>query len=514
MSENLSFNELERFAENFRTRALTNFADIKSPVDWKCMKELGGSQKSLIVLENGDVLTSDPISPDLYHCVQYLRSCQKQDIKIFPTTRAIIHRLNEDSIDENSKGTDSHQSSVGEKELVGLISMAIDYGSSDIHLCISQQVCLVQFRIDGVIKSILEWPPEEGLRLHNVAYNFVAKDKVDNFNISVAQDISFTISLGDRGNVRIRSSNVPTHNGGCNIVYRVLSIDQKGITAIESLGYTEGQLRILKLARGFGSGLVLFCGETGSGKTTTLASILAAMDPRLKSYSIEDPVEKLINNIIQIPVDVRDKSRSFAFYLRAILRQDPDVIMLGEIRDSETAKVAIQSALTGHLLFSTLHTRFATDAITRLANLGVDPIILGTPNLVRLIVAQELHPILCHTCRRYLTSEEQEKMRLIYNCDTSKMMTCPTTDGSHDCSDCGGSGVARRKVFAEFLQLDHHAYRFIRNSDLQGWFKYLLEHNFISVRTRVQNAIASGEIDALNIKSLDPPVQEEFFYED
>src|SRR6185312_6501192 len=151
-------------------------------------------------------------------------------------------------------------------------------------------------------------------------------------------------------------------------------------------------------------GAVLIAGPTGSGKTTTLASCMNMIRPDRKIYTIEDPVEKLITNASQIPVNTEKEDRDFASMGRASLRMDPDVIALGELRDEDTARVLVRAAITGHLVFSTIHTHTATAIVTRLMDMGISPVLLSDPSVLVCLICQRLAPTLCKRCMAPITS--------------------------------------------------------------------------------------------------------------
>lgn len=509
-----SYEQLQKYAQLLNAEVLLDAQEVKVQVDKNITLNWAANKEDIVILVNGDILISDPVSRSLYECKTYFKTHGLKLGKTYLSTLAVIKTLRSEAMDA-SLITSAQKKTAGEKQLMDLIHLAVEQKASDIHMFIGSTSCKIHFRVNGLLVPITDWPAEQGMRIHNVAYNFVAQDKSDNFNRTKSQDISFTLHLQGKGDVRIRSSNIPTNNGGCNIVYRILSIGQTDVISIEKLGYSKFQEELLSEVKYLSSGLVLVCGETGSGKTTTLASLLAEIDPRRKVYSIEDPVEKLVPNITQIPVDSKDKQKSFAYYLRALLRQDPNVIMVGEIRDLETAKVAVQSALTGHLILSTLHTRYAVDSILRLSELGLSPKILSTPNLLKLIVAQELHPILCPVCRRYLMSEEKKQLLNLYQKhDLENMYTTPLkSEVNPDCPYCGGNGITGRKVYAEIIKVDKRAHDFIAEMNIKDWRNYLHKQGFATLNEKVRSAIRRGEIDALGV-TRDPMEVESYVYQE
>ena len=506
----LSLNDLEEYAKVLGTAVIQDANDVQYAMHHK-MLDWCNERDGIIVLENGDILTSDPASSDLHECQRHLSHHGLVCGDIFPTTEVVLNAVKSrqlaNLIDAKIEGiSDSHQ------QLRSLIYSAVKNGASDVHITIMpmHEQTIVKFRINGVMCVYARWTDKVGIKVHSVAYNHLSTNKQDAFSMILPQDMSFTEHFDDLGDIRIRSSNIGIKNGGCKIVYRLLSIGIEEAPDLLSLGYHSSHLGFLKEIRSMTSGIVLFCGETGSGKTTSLASVLSGMDPRKSSYSIEDPVEKYIENVDQCPVDTRNSKRNFAYYLRALLRADPDVIMVGEIRDSETAKVSIQGALTGHLILSTLHTRYAVNAVMRLHEQGVPANHLATPGLLKLLVAQQLYPVLCQTCARSLTVDEKNAMTYLYNDD--EMQTLKTSSHDTHCATCRGTGIAGRKVYAEMIKIDRKSREFIAAMDIQGWENYLKNNGFISLDEFVRMDILAGKIDAFAIKAMETPEEIEHNY--
>ncbi len=505
----LSLSELEHYAELLDTTVLQD-ANNPTFILHKKMQDWCYQHTYTVVLSNGDVLVSNPSSSELNHCQQYMSLSGIQLNKIYVTTDAVINYIKNKSIQEknNKENTisDSHL------QLRALIYSAINSGASDIHLVImpSQEQTIVKFRVNGYLKIYARWTHEVGIKIHSVAYNYLSTNKQDAFSMILPQDMSFTEKFDNGLRVRIRSSNIGIKNGGCKVVYRLLSIGNEDTPDIEELGYTDSQVQLLKDIRYISNGLVLFCGETGSGKTTSLASVLSRMDSSLSVYSVEDPVEKYIDNVDQCPVDTRIEKKNFAHYLRALLRADPDVIMVGEIRDSETAEVAVQAGLTGHLILSTIHTKHAINAVMRLNDLGVSASHIASPGLLRMIVAQRLYPTICPDCARNLTSEEKSILKNQYT--KEEKITLKTVTYNPSCDRCKGSGASGRRVFAEIINIDQKSREFIFNLDIHGWEQHLLSNGFVTMNERVKNSIISGEIDVFSLKASEPIEVESYDY--
>lgn len=319
---------------------------------------------------------------------------------------------------------------------------AIALNASDIHIEPEAQVVRVRYRLDGVLRDICDF--DKNASLHIVSrLKLLAGVKL---NVKKeAQDGRFTFDLGTR-KVEVRTSIIPGAYGE-SLVMRLLDPDASSF----NLDHLELNARIHEvileeLKRP--AGAILTTGPTGSGKTTALYSFLTSIHtPDIKIITLEDPVEYKLPGIVQTQVS---RDYSFELGLRTILRQDPDVILVGEIRDREVAETAMQAALTGHLVFSTLHTNSAVGAISRLSNLGVDTQMIATA--CNIILGQRLIRKLCPVCKkdRELTVEEQKLIQRILETST----TIHTVSDAVGCDACSGTGYKGRVGVFEAIQFD------------------------------------------------------------
>jgi len=284
-----------------------------------------------------------------------------------------------------------------------LITRAVESRASDIHIEPFDDEMKVRYRIDGVLNDVESTPK----RLQAA---IVSRIKImARLNIAerrLPQDGRIRLRVGEK-EIAIRVSTIPIVNGE-SIVMRIL--DRESIVIdLDRLGFSPAMLAFFDRLITKPNGIILVTGPTGSGKTTTLYGALDKINsPQKKIITVEDPVEYQLKGVNQIQVKPRI-GLDFASTLRHIVRQDPDIIMIGEIRDLETAQIAIQSALTGHLVFSTLHTNDAPSAITRLLDMGVESFLLSST--VRGILAQRLVRMICPDCRRQVgTSDEVEEL--------------------------------------------------------------------------------------------------------
>ena len=272
-----------------------------------------------------------------------------------------------------------------------IISQSIKARASDIHFEPYQNSFTVRYRVDGILYDLLAPPkwiqPALISRVKVMAKMNIAEKRLP-------QDGRFEVKIGEQ-DIDVRVSTIPTAFGE-RLVLRLLN-KSGSLLQLPDIGLTAGRLKLLKKLVTSPNGIILNTGPTGSGKTTTLYAVLSSINqPNINIITIEDPIEYQIKGISQIQVNPKI-DLTFARGLRSIVRQDPDVILVGEVRDKETADIAVQSALTGHLVFSTLHTNDSASAITRLVDMGVEPFLISSSVLA--VVAQRLVRVLCDNCK-------------------------------------------------------------------------------------------------------------------
>ncbi len=324
-----------------------------------------------------------------------------------------------------------------------LLTQAIRQKASDIHIEPFEKELLVRYRVDGVLFNVLSIPSR-------LQAGLVSRFKLmANLNIAekrLPQDGRIRIKTAGR-DVDIRVSTIPIRHGE-RVVLRIL---EQGtlLLPLTSIGFDRQDLDTLTNLIQLTNGIVLVTGPTGAGKTTTLYAILNTINsPDKNIITIEDPVEYQLKGIGQIQVNPRIEL-TFASGLRSILRQDPDVILIGEIRDLETAEIAIQASLTGHLVFSTLHTNDAPSAITRLVDMGVEPFLISTS--LKAVLAQRLVRKICPECREPYQPEKNEMARLGLTTDDLKQGTLFRGKG---CPQCLNTGYKGRQGIYELLVVD------------------------------------------------------------
>lgn len=330
----------------------------------------------------------------------------------------------------------------------GLISEAISQSASDIHIEPAEQAVVVRLRIDGMLREVLRAPAQLRARLVS---RIKVMSRLDIAEKRLPQDGRISLTLGGRS-VDVRVSTLPSRYGE-RVVMRILDKDQ-GLRSLDTLGMSDEILAKFKSALETPNGIVLVTGPTGSGKTTTLYAALNLLNDRARNIlTVEDPIEYAVDGVGQTQVNAKI-GMTFAAGLRAILRQDPDVVMVGEIRDAETAQIAVQASLTGHLVFSTVHTNDAVAAITRLKDMGVEPYLLAST--LRAIVAQRLVRRLCSACKTPAVIGPQEKALL-----ATVGAERATVFEAAGCPQCRGAGYVGRIGLYEFVIIDDEIRRMI-----------------------------------------------------
>lgn len=324
-----------------------------------------------------------------------------------------------------------------------LLYSAILRQASDIHIDPGSENLRIRFRVDGGLEEIQRLPMSVAGNLTN---RFKVLAQMDISEKRAPQDGAFRHTYGDGRTLDIRAATLPT-KWGERLTLRLLGL-QTGVLTLERLGMDTSHLKLFESALAQPYGMILLTGPTGSGKSTTLyAGIRRLLDlEALNIITVEDPVEYDIQGVAQVTVDSADKT-SFAGALRSILRHDPDVVMIGEIRDGETADIAVKASLTGHLVFSSLHTNTAAGAVTRLGDMGVERYLIAST--LRLSIAQRLVRRLCSRCHVPGELSPAEATSL----GRPDFAGRPSF-ARGGCLYCGGKGTTGRLALFEFLPLD------------------------------------------------------------
>jgi type IV pilus assembly protein PilB len=484
------------------TQGLTFETPAKEQVDQDAFNLLGAEyiRKQLalpIRFEDGNLVVAmaDPTNVFL---IDEIKRKTKKNVKVVVTTSADVNRICEqltaqavdlkvneiikDMAEDEVQLVHDEKNDVTDLEKMGsespvirfvnyLIFDAIKQGASDIHVEPKEKALKIRYRIDGVLFEAMN-PPWQ---MHA---SIVSRLKImSNLDISerrLPQDGRVRAVVHGR-KVDLRLSTLPTVNGE-KVVMRVL--DNRSINvALEDLGFGEDVLTIWKRQIDEPLGILLVTGPTGSGKTTTLYSSLRVMDGnKLNIATVEDPIEYHLAQANQ--VQVHDKiGMTFSAALRSLLRQDPDVVMLGEIRDPETARIAVQASLTGHLVLSTLHTNDAPSSITRLINIGVEPYLISAA--VNAILAQRLVRKTCQHCKEeYTPSDEMREFLALQGFTQNDKVV-----RGKGCDKCRKTGYAGRLGIYELLIMDDTLRDLVtRNPDVTQLRKLCRERGLVTLR--------------------------------
>jgi general secretion pathway protein E len=352
-----------------------------------------------------------------------------------------------------------------------LIAEAVKVKASDIHIEPYEKALSVRLRIDGVLREVLSLPA----RMTPVLTSRVkVMARLDIAERRVPQDGRISIALGGK-TVDVRVSTLPARFGE-RVVMRILDKDEARLD-LDGLGMPREILSRFKHALARPNGIILVTGPTGSGKTTTLYGALTLLnEPSRNILTVEDPVEYAIEGVGQTQINPK-VGMTFATGLRAILRQDPDIVMVGEIRDVETAEIAVQASLTGHLVLSTIHTNSAAGAITRLRDMGVEPFLLSST--LAAVMAQRLVRRLCPSCKRPYDADAAE--RRLMGAPTGLPLTLYS---AHGCGRCNHTGYEGRIGVYELIVIDEKLKRFIHDGASE---QDIVEYAFANADTLSQS---------------------------
>ena len=351
-----------------------------------------------------------------------------------------------------------------------ILAEAIKENASDIHIETFERRLLIRFRLDGILREVVQ-PKRELAALLVSRIKVMAK--LDIAEKRVPQDGRMSLRIGGR-EVDVRVSTLPSANGE-RVVLRLLD-KQAGKLTLEHLGMSARDQKRMQQSVQKPHGIILVTGPTGSGKTTTLyASLSHLNDGERNILTVEDPIEYYLEGIGQTQVNSKVEM-TFARGLRAILRQDPDVVMVGEIRDRETAEIAVQASLTGHLVLSTLHTNSATGAVTRLLDMGVEPFLLSSS--LQAVLAQRLVRTLCTHCKVPYTASLAECHALGFD-----QANPPRLYRATGCKQCRQQGYRGRSGIYELIVLNDALREMIHNRASEQELSHAVRHLSPSIRS-------------------------------
>ena len=361
-----------------------------------------------------------------------------------------------------------------------MLSEAIKEGASDVHVECYEKELVIRFRVDGILKEIMRQPRQMGPLLIS---RIKVMAKLDIAEKRVPQDGRITLRIGGRA-VDVRVSTLPSSHGE-RVVLRLL--DKNAVhLELADLGMTEDNREKIQSIIRKPHGIILVTGPTGSGKSTTLYAALSNVDTKaLNVMTVEDPNEYDLEGVGQTQVNAK-VDMTFARGLRAILRQDPDVVMVGEIRDTETAEIAVQASLTGHLVLSTLHTNTAVGAITRLRDMGIEPFLLSSTLLG--VLAQRLVRTLCPECKERYKASNKEKEVVGITGTEDVFLYRPV-----GCKACNNTGYKGRTGIHELLLVNNEVRESINEAKGELYIENLIRPYTPSIKQDGMNKVLQGK---------------------
>jgi type IV pilus assembly protein PilB len=360
-----------------------------------------------------------------------------------------------------------------------LISSAITKRASDIHFEPFEEIFRVRFRIDGVLvpqENLPNWKKDE------IISRIKVMAKLDITSKKTAQDGKINFKI-DEQLFEIRVAILPVKHGE-KIVLRILQSNKSEIK-LDKIGFNKDSLQLFKSTISSQQGLVLITGSTGSGKTTTIYSALNHLNSdEINIVTVEDPIEYEVQGINQVQIS-RELRMNYSDVLKAVLRQDPDILVIGEIRDPETARVAIQAALTGHLVIASIHTNDAIDTIVRLSEMGIESYLIAAS--LKLIVNQRLIRILCNDCKIEKTIESNDANLL--KIENERKVFYPV-----GCENCNNTGYFGRRPIFEILEITDEVNSIISaNQESHDLKQALLFYRQTTLLREAVNKVTSGE---------------------
>lgn len=458
-------------------------------VDW-CINTM---KEEVVIFKNGNIFISKDMLPRVESVVQKMLPFSLFPKDIFEANPQIIKEIlaantGQDANVSLAEEEEKNQKLSGAQEaLREIIAQAIKNKVSDVHFEVRKDVCVIRFREYGDMVTYTTWSAIQATKVAFVAFNKESDDVKSHFNSLIPHDASMQINM-DGNPIRIRLASIPAYPyPSFDLVLRILAVDDT-IIPLSSLGYTETQLKLLRRVIQQKNGAIIMAGATGSGKSTTLASMIELIPKHRKVYTIEDPIERKLLNASQIPVNHENALCTFSHLVRQTMRMDPDCLVIGEIRDEDTARNSARAAITGHVVLATLHANSATNIAMRLLDLGLDINTLADPGFLKLLSYQTLVKKLCPVCKQPSKNDYQR-----HALEVDQIFV-----NGHDssCPKCHGKGVSGRMVIAELIELSGVEFDFIQRQAWYDWHKHVIsQKNTVLDQTLflIKNGIISVE---------------------
>ncbi len=474
----------ETIARRFRVAVLKKtdkcvVLGMSDPTDIFCLDEVSKHFKMPI----------EPVVVKESELLEVLDNSYGQSEKIASLAEEINEDLG-DIVDIGSIVDDEDDAPVA-RLLQKIFEEAVKYNASDIHIEPDKSVLRIRQRIDGVLS-------EQVLNEKRVAAAVVVKIKLmSGLDISekrIPQDGRFNLKINKK-NIDVRISTMPVQHGE-SVVMRLLVVDD-GVKTLEQVGIPKNIIADLRKVVRKPHGLVLVTGPTGSGKTTTLYAALSELNSADKKIiTVEDPVEYQLPRLSQVQVNEK-VGLNFSEVLKATLRQDPDILLVGEIRDVESADIALKASMTGHLVLSTLHTNDAISSALRLMDMGVDPFLVATA--VKAVVAQRLVRKLCNVCKEDMPQSELKK----YSHLLSKKEQGATFKHAPGCVNCLNTGYKGRLGVFEYMEVTEDMASDLRKKDIEQFtHKALVSPNYMTLKESAMALAIAGETSLAELQRI------------
>lgn len=467
---------------------------------------------TFVIADDGRVILSKATKTSLNRMRVAANRLISEGIKLtlIPATDYIVANIlakaeayaNHTPINEKSELT------AAQKRLNLLIENAVDAEATDIHIIVNgKNLADIYYRVKGLLVDIdTNLPGKDYESMFRAAINYTAVmgsgQANKSFNARVDNDASFEVLINNKP-VHIRFASVPNKDNGYSAVLRVLGANIDDMPSLSSLGYLPEHALIFEQSASLPYGGVVISGPTGSGKSTTLRSTMSLIPRNRRVYTFEDPIESVIDGASQVPIDPESEVTNWPRMTKISLRLDPDVLMYGEIREKEVAKIYTRAATTGHLVYTTLHTNSAIDVVPALNEMGISFLRLADPTFLRVIGAQRIVPSLCVHCRvpasEGLSDEDLSSSRIKYHFQDS--LDSVFVESKVGCRECSYTGSGGRQILAEVINIDGADREYIKKGDTNAWLKHLTSKGWRDMKAHAEILVKQGKVCALRADS-------------
>lgn len=476
--------------EHINDRAQLGYAHVNQHTLSACLEffqQHDNPQIVAIIFEDGRLLASEQAWLEQFPAIQRLLFATRELCTVRAWLQGSAEMIREILADADGQrrsmelqaGVANYGESLAKQTLVDIVADALSLGATDIHLRMMGQDARISYRIDGLLCFQGNRSRVFVTEVVAAALNTQSDDCADVFDERQITAASITLDLGDTaGEVRIRAQKSPCR-GGFTVTLRLQRSAQQQIPSLAELGFSHERIHVLAQLMQQSIGLILISGPTGHGKTTTLAAMNQLVPSTRKVISLEDPIEIVQPSIEQKFVPNTSDGGSFSQMLKVVLREDPDLVEVSEIRDLQTASSAVSAALTGHLVVSTIHANDAIGIIPRLLDLGLSAVQLSQPGLICGLIAQRLLPKLCQHCK---TAWQDSLHGQLWERNVT------------GCEYCQYRGVNGRVVVSEMLLPTLESGRYIREQDFTGWRHTLAQRGWLSLASEAERLVKEGVV--------------------